>query len=91
MNRPGSVSKMSTPTRAQIAAMKSGRAAMPYGPPQLRRRHVVQPHDRLVVDELDDGGDHDRGQRGLGQGLEEAREEEQREHGQHGDEETRDL
>ena len=30
MNRPGSVSNTSTPTSAPTAAMKSGRAAMPY-------------------------------------------------------------
>ena len=29
MNRPGSVSKMSTPSMAAIAAMKSARAACP--------------------------------------------------------------
>jgi hypothetical protein len=35
-NRPGSVSKTSTPSMAAMAAMKSGRAATPYARPSAR-------------------------------------------------------
>ena len=47
----------------------------------------IEATDGGDVDELDDGGDDDGGQRRLGQVLEQAGEEQQRDDGQHGDDE----
>ena len=74
MKRPGSVSKTSTPSRAATAAMKSGagrEAVDPAEPAACRGgRGGRRARD---VDELDHGGDHDGGERRLGEVLEETR------------------
>ncbi len=91
MNRPGSVSKTSTPKSAATAATKSARG----GDRERRCRRpgvdAVEPPDRRDVDELDHRGDHDGRERRLGEVLEQAREEEQRHDRERGDREARDL
>ena len=91
MNRPGSVSKTSTPSSAATRGEEVRPRRRPVDLAQPARPDPVQPHERRDVDELDHGRDHDRGQRRLGQALEQAGEEQQRDDGEHGDDEPRDL
>ncbi len=91
MNSPGSVSKISTPSIAATAATKSGREPSANAPRAAPRVDAVEPHERRDVDELDQRGDDDGRQRRLGQRLEQAGEEQQRDHGQHGDDQPGEL
>ena len=90
MNRPGSVSNTSTPSIAATAATKSGRAATPRRGP-ADRRSGSSAAQRADVDQLDHRRDHDRRQRRLGQLLEQAGEEQQRDDRQHRDDEAGEL
>jgi hypothetical protein len=52
---------------------------------------AVQPYQRGDVDELDQGGDDDGRERGFGEILEQAGKEEERDDGEGGDREAREL
>jgi hypothetical protein len=71
--------------------MKSGAGGEPVDPAEPGRVQPVEAHERGNVDEVDQRRDHDRGERRLGEILEEAGEEEQRDDREHGDDEPREL
>ena len=88
MNRPGRVSNSRTPISAAVAAMKSARADPAVDPAEVPGPYPVEPGQCGDVHQLDDRGDDDGGERGFGQVLEQAGEEQQGDDGERGDEEA---